>query len=148
MKSYIARIAAAALSFGIVVLPVLTPLAQAQGRSWYYGCQGFNPQAGSIPAPGTAEWAQWQSCLQQFLSLSPQQGAQIMPILANEAREIIAIRNNNSFSNIQKREGIRAIHQQSDEQLKPILTPAQHEKLKLARQQAMRWATEARLGRQ
>jgi hypothetical protein len=117
---------------------------EAQSPSWYYGCQGFNPRAGSIPSPGTAEWTQWQACLQQYLSLSPQQSAQIMPILANEAREVIAIRNNNSLSNVQKREEVRAIHHQSDQQLKPLLTPAQHEKLKLARQQA----TEARLGRQ
>jgi hypothetical protein len=59
-----------------------------------------------------------------------------MPILANEAREVIAIRNNNSLSNVQKREEVRAIHHQSDQQLKPLLTPAQHEKLKLAGQQA------------
>ena len=136
MKSYIRRIGAA-LSLSIFLLPVLTPSAQAQNPSWHYGCQGFNPRAGPIPAPGTAEWVQWQACLQQYLSLSPQQSAQIMPIIANEAREVITIRNNNSLSNVQKREGIRAIHHQSDEQLKPLLTPAQHEKLKLASQQAI-----------
>jgi Spy/CpxP family protein refolding chaperone len=136
MKSYIRRIGAA-LSLSIFLLLILTPAAQAQNPSSYYGCQGFNPRAGSIPAPGTAEWVQWQACLQQYLSLSPQQNAQIMPILANEAREVIAIKNNNSLSNVQKREEVRAIHHESDQQLKPLLTPAQHEKLKLAGQQAI-----------
>jgi hypothetical protein len=46
--------------------------------------------------------AQYQSCLQQQLSVSPQESAKIVPILANEGRKVIAIRNNNLLSNVQK----------------------------------------------
>jgi hypothetical protein len=148
MKNYIRRIAAA-LSLGIFVLPALTASAQPQTGPWlYYGCPpGFNPQAPSnIPNLGTAGWAQYQSCLQQYYNLSRQQTAQIAPILANEGRKVVAIRNNNSLSNVQKIQGIKAIPQQSDQQLKAILSSAQYDKLKVGRQQAIRWATQARLG--
>ena len=148
MRSYIRRIAAALL-LGILVLPAFTPAAQPQTPPWwYYGCpQGFIPQVpGNIPNPGTAGWGQYQSCLQQYLGVSPQQSAQIAPILANEGRKIIAIRNNNSLSNVQKVQGIKAIHQQFDQQLKAILSSAQYDKLQVGRRQAMRWATQARLG--
>jgi hypothetical protein len=150
MKSYISRIAVAA-SLGISVLPVLTPSAQTQTRPWwFYGCpKGVVAQIpGDVPAPGSVGWTQYQSCLQQNLSVSPEQSAKIAPILSNEGRQVIAIRNNNSLSKVQKLEGIRVIHNQSDQQLKPLLTPAQHEKLRAARQQAIQWATQARLGRQ
>jgi hypothetical protein len=149
MKSHIRRIAAALL-LGILVLPAFTPSAQPQTPPWwYYGCpQGFIPQVpGNIPNRGTAGWwGQYQSCFQQYVGMSPQQSAQIGPILANEGPKVIAIRNNNLLSNVQKIQGIKAIHQQFDQQLKAILLSAQYDKLKVGRQQAMRWATQARLG--
>jgi hypothetical protein len=148
MKSYIRRIAAA-LSLGIFVLLALTQTAQPQTPPWwFYGCpQGFIPQVpGNIPNPGTPGWAQYQSCLQQSLGVSPQQSVQIAPILANEGRKVIAIRNNNSLTNVQKMQGVKAIHQQFDQQLKAILSFAQYDKLKVGRQQAMRWVTQKRLG--
>ena len=148
MKSYIRR-TGATLLLGIFLLPALTPSVQPQTRPWwFYGCpKGVVAQIpGDVPGPGTAGWTQYQSCLQQNLSVSPQQSAQIAPILANEGRKIIAIRNNNSLSNVQKVQGIKAIHQQFDQQLKAILSSAQYDKLKVGRRQAMRWATQARLG--
>ncbi len=148
MKSYIRRIAAA-LWLGIFVLPALTPSAQPQTpQFWYYGCpQGSISQVpGNIPNPGTTGWAKYQSCLQQRLSVSPQQSAQIVPILANEGRKVIAIRGNNSLSNVQKIQEVKAIQQQSDPQLKAILPSAQYEKLRVIRQAAIRWVTQKRLG--
>ena len=148
MKSYIRQIAAA-LSLGIFVLPALTPSAQPQKPPWwYYACfQDFIPQApGNIPDPGTTGWAQYQSCLQQQLSASPQQSAKIVPILANEGRKVIAIRNNNLLSNVQKIQEVKTIEQQSDQQLKAILSSAQYDKLNAGRKQAIRWATQPRLG--
>lgn len=148
MKSYIRRIAAA-LSLGVLVLPALTPSAQPQKPPWwYYGCfQDFIPQApGNIPDQGTKGWAQYQSCLQQQLSVSPQQSAKIVPILANEGRKVIAIRNNNLLSNVQKIQEVKIIQQQCDPQLKAILSSAQYDKLQVGRKQAIRWATQPRLG--
>src|SRR5216117_326591 len=104
MKRYIRR-TAAALSLGIFALPALTLSVQSQTSPWwYYGCpQGLIPQIpGNIPSPRTAGWTQYQSCLQQNLSVSPQQSGKIAPILANEGQKVIAIRTNNSLSDVQK----------------------------------------------
>ena len=147
-KSCISRIAVAA-SLGISVLPALTPSAQSQTRPWwFYGCpQGVVAQIpGNVPGPGTAGWTQYQSCLQQNLSVSPQQSAQIAPILANEGPKVIAIRNNNSLSDAQKIQEVKSLQKQSDPQLKAILSSAQYDKLEVVRYQALRWVTQKRLG--
>ena len=148
MKSYIRRIAVAS-SLGMSLLPVLTPSVQPQTRPWwFYGCsKGAVAQIpGDVPGPGTAGWSQYQSCLQQNLSVSSQQSAQIAPILANEGRKVLAIRNNNSLSDAQKREEVKSLQKQSDPQLKGILSSAQYDKLKVVRYQAGRWITQKRLG--
>ena len=148
MKSYVSQIAAA-VSLGMLLLPELTPSAQSQTRPWwFYGCpQGVRAQIpGNVPGPGTAGWAQYQSCLQQNLNVSSQQSARIAPILANEGPKVIAIRNNNSLSDAQKIQAVKTLQQQSDPQLKAILSSAQYDKLKVVRYQALRWVTQKRLG--
>ena len=148
MKSYIRRIGAIFL-LGMFLLPAFAPLVQSQTRPWwFYGCpKGVLAQIhGDIPGPGSAGWTEYQSCLQQNLSVSSQQSAQIAPILANEGRKVIAIRNNNLISNVQKIQEVKTIQQQSDPQLKAILSSAQYNKLQVGRKQAVRWATQPRLG--
>jgi len=148
MKSYIRRIAVAA-SLGISLLPALTPPAQSQTRPWwFYGCpKGAVAQIpGAVPGPGTAGWTQYQSCLQQNLSVSRQQSAQITPILADEGQKVMAIRNNNSLSDAQKIQEVKSLQKQSDPQLKALLSSAQYDKLKVVRYQAVRWITQKRLG--
>jgi hypothetical protein len=148
MKSYI-RAIAAVLSLGTLVLPALTPSAHPEKPPWwYYACfQDFIPQApGNIPDPGSTGWAQYQGCLQQQLTLSPQQSAKIVLVLANEGRKVIAIRNNNLLSKVQKIHEVKTIQQQSDPQLKAILSSAQYDKLQVGRKQARRWVTQPRLG--
>jgi hypothetical protein len=68
-----------------------------------------------------------------------------LPILADEAPKVQAIRNDNSLSKIQKIQQIKAVHQQTDPQMKAILSPAQYEKLKTIRQQAIKEATDKRV---
>ena len=148
MTSYISRITMSA-SIGIFVLSALTRSAQSQTHPWwFYGCpQGVVAQIpGNVPAPGTAGWTQYESCLQQNLSVSPQQSAQIAPILANEGRKVVTIRKNNSLSDAQKIQEVKSLQKQSDPQLKAILSSAQYDKLKLVRYQAVRWITQKRLG--
>jgi len=77
----------------------------------------------------------------QQLDLTPQQKIKILPILRDEGPKVQAIKNDNSLSKIQKVQQIKAIHQQTDPQMKAILTPAQYEKLKTIRLQAIRDAT-------
>jgi len=120
MKNYI-RLIAAALCFGMFVLPASTSSAQRQA-------------------------AKLQAISQQ-LNLTPQQKAKVLPILAEEAPKVEAIKDNSSLSNLQKVQQIRAIHQQTDPQMKAILSPAQYEKLKAIRQQATQEAIQKRRGR-
>jgi hypothetical protein len=148
MKSYSLRIAAAA-SLAISVLPALSPSTQSQTRPWwFYGCpKGVTAQIpGDVPGPGTAGWTEFQSCLQQNLGVSPQQSAQIAPVLANEGRQVKAIRNNNSLSDGQKIQEVKSLQKHSDPQLKAILSSAQYDKLRVVRYQAVRWITQKRLG--
>ena len=118
MKNYI-RLIAAALCIGMVVL--LAPTSSAQSKA-----------------------AKLQAISQQ-LNLTPEQKAKVLPILAEEAPKVQAIRNDNSLSKIQKIQHVRAIHQQTDPQMKAILSPAQYEKLKTIRLQAVNEATEKRV---
>src|SRR5216117_3724809 len=83
--------------------------------------------------------------ISQQLNLTPEQKAKVLPILAEEAPKVQAIRNDNSLSKIQKIQHVRAIHQQTDPQMKAILSPAQYEKLKTIRLQAVNEATEKRV---
>jgi protein CpxP len=80
----------------------------------------------------------------QQLNLTPEQKVKILPILRDEIPKVNAIKNDNSVSKTQKMQQIRAIHQQTDPQMKAILSPAQYEKLKAIRQQAIRDATQSR----
>lgn len=80
--------------------------------------------------------------ISQQLDLSPQQKIKILPILRDEAPKVEAIKNDNSLSKIQKVQKIRAIHQQTDPQMKAILSQEQYQKLKAIRQQAIHDATQ------
>jgi protein CpxP len=117
MKNYIRPIAAA-LCFGTFVLVAPTSFAQTKA-------------------------AKLQAISQQ-LNLTPEQKAKVLPILADEAPKVQAIRNDNSLSKIQKIQQIRAIHSQTDPQMKAILSPEQYQKLQTLRQQTIREATQGK----
>jgi Spy/CpxP family protein refolding chaperone len=116
MNIYIRQIAAA-LCFVMFLLPAPTSFAQNKA-------------------------AKLQAIAQQ-LDLTPQQKAKVLPILADEAPKVEAIKNDNSLSKIQKVQQLRAIHQQTDPQMKAILSPAQYQKLQAIRQQAIKDAVQA-----
>ena len=80
----------------------------------------------------------------QQLNLTPQQKEKILPILADEVPKVNAIKNDNSLSSMLKMQQIRAIHQQTDPQMKAILSPEQYQKLKEIRLQTIREATQSR----
>jgi Spy/CpxP family protein refolding chaperone len=73
----------------------------------------------------------------QYLNLTPQQKAKILPILADEAPKVRAIKNDPSFSRMQKTQRIKAIHQQNDPQMKAILSPEQYQKLQAMRHKSL-----------
>jgi Spy/CpxP family protein refolding chaperone len=82
----------------------------------------------------------------QQLNLTPQQKEKILPILAAEVPKVRAIKNDNSLSTIQKMQQLRAIHQQTDPQMKAILSPEQYQKLQGIRRQTIREATQGTMG--
>src|SRR6516225_8985431 len=84
-----------------------------------------------------------QSIAQQ-LNLTPQQKEKILPILVDEAPKVNAIKNDNSLSKMQKMQQVRAIHEQTDPQMKAILSPQQYQKLKEIRIQAIHDAVQGR----
>ena len=80
--------------------------------------------------------------ISQQLGLTPQQKVKILPILRDEAPKVQAIKNDNSLTRMQKAQQLRAIHQQTDPQMKAILTPEQYQKLRAIRQQTIKEATQ------
>jgi Spy/CpxP family protein refolding chaperone len=64
------------------------------------------------------------------LNLTPAQEMQLMPILKAEAPKVQAIKDNASLTRAQKMEQLRALHQQTDPQVKSILTSEQYQTLK------------------
>ena len=116
MKKYIRPISAA-LCFGTLVLVAPTSFAQTKA-------------------------AKLQAISQQ-LNLTPEQKAKVLPILADEAPKVQAIKNDNSLSRMQKMQQIRAIHHQTDPQMKAILSPEQYQKLQAIRQQAIKDAIQS-----
>ena len=80
----------------------------------------------------------------QQLNLTPQQKEKILPILAAEVPKVQAIKNDNSLNKIQKIQQLKAVHQQTDPQMKAILSPEQYQKLQAIRQQTIRDATQIR----
>ena len=73
----------------------------------------------------------------QQLNLTPEQKAKVLPILREEAPKVQAIKNDNSLSRMQKMQAVKAIHQQTDPQMKAILSPEQYQKLQAIRHQAL-----------
>ena len=82
----------------------------------------------------------------QQLSLTPEQKEKILPILAAEIPKVHAIKADNSLSTTQKIQQLRAIHQQTDPQMKAILSPEQYQKLRQIRAQTIREATQGSRG--
>ena len=72
--------------------------------------------------------------LSQVLNLSAQQKGEMLPILEQEGPKLEAIKNNPDLTPAQKAMQLRAIHQQTDPQVKTILSPQQYQEWKTIRQ--------------
>ncbi len=75
--------------------------------------------------------------ISQQLNLTPEQKAKVLPILREEGPKVQAIKNDNSLSRMQKMQAVKAIHQQTDPQMKAILSPEQYQKLQAIRRKAL-----------
>jgi hypothetical protein len=74
------------------------------------------------------------------LSLTPEQKRQLIPVLAAEAPKVQAIKNDTSLSRVEKLQQLKAVHDQTDPQVKAILTPDQYQKLQQIRRQELEQA--------
>jgi periplasmic protein CpxP/Spy len=68
------------------------------------------------------------------LHLTREQEKQLLPILQAEEPKLQAIKNDQSLSRVEKLQRLRAVHNESNPQVKAILTPAQYQQLQAIRQ--------------
>ena len=69
------------------------------------------------------------------LHLTRDQAKRLIPILNAEEPKLKAISNDHSLSRVEKLRRLQAVHDQSNPQVKAILTPAQFQQLQAFRQQ-------------
>jgi periplasmic protein CpxP/Spy len=69
------------------------------------------------------------------LNLTPEQTKHLIPILQAQEPQLQAIMNDQSLSRMEKLRRLRAVHDQSNPQVKAILTPEQFHQLQVIRQQ-------------
>ena len=68
------------------------------------------------------------------LHLTRKQEKQLIPILQAEEPKLQAIKNDQSLSREEQLQRLRAVHDESNPQVKAILTPAQYQQLQMIRQ--------------
>ena len=71
--------------------------------------------------------------LSKKLNLSPEQSAKIEPILADRNQKMTALRNDSSISPLVMQQKMKALHQQTKQQLATVLTPEQLQQIKSRR---------------
>jgi Spy/CpxP family protein refolding chaperone len=120
LNDYI-RLNVLALCFGISLLVVTMSSAQ-QKPAQQQSAQQKNAKLEQIA---------------QYLNLTPQQKDKILPILADEAPKVRAIKADSSLSRMQRAQRVKAIHQQNDPQMKAILSPEQYQKLQAMRHKSI-----------
>jgi protein CpxP len=115
------RLNVMALCFGISVL--MATMSSAQQKS--------------AQQPSAQQKSAKLEQIAQYLNLTPQQKEKILPMLADEAPKVRAIKEDPSLSRMQRAQQIKAIHQQNDPQMKAILSPQQYQKLQAMRHKSI-----------
>lgn len=104
-------------------------------------CMSLAPLA-SLLAQTPAEKLQ---SLSQTLNLTSQQKVEMLPILRQEAPKLEAIKSNSNLTGPQKVMQLRAIHQQTDPQVKAILSPQQYKEWQTIRQHEIEEAMQRKM---
>jgi protein CpxP len=99
--------------------------------------------APSLPAQTADKLAKAEAVAKE-LKLTPEQEAKVLPILREEGPKVQAIKNDASLSGLQKVRQLRAIHSETDPQMKKILSPEQYQKLQEIREQRIKEAMAAK----
>ena len=90
---------------------------------------------GSGTPSSAAEKLDKLEALSKQLNLTPDQKEKLLPILRAEAPKMQAIKDNTSLTGMQKLQQIRALHEQTEPQVKAILSQQQFDQLQKIRQQ-------------
>ena len=90
-------------------------------------------QGSTTPRP--AEKLDKLEALSKQLNLTPDQKEKLLPILRAEAPKMQAIKDNTSLTGMQKLQQIRALHEQTEPQVRAILSQQQFDQLQKIRQQ-------------
>jgi hypothetical protein len=97
-------------------------------------------QGQPMPSAPPAQAAQKLEQVVGQLNLTAAQKLKLIPILKAEAPKVEAIKGNTSLSPMQKMEQLRAIHAETDPQVKAILSPDQYQTLQGIRRQEIQQA--------
>jgi hypothetical protein len=116
MQRYIPVTSALAFSIGML----LTPIQMIQAQN--------GPAAQKIEQ------------LAKQLKLTPQEKLQLAPILESEAPKVEAIKGNPTLTQGQKLQQLTAVHDETDPQVKSILSPAQYQKFQEIRKKDLEQA--------
>jgi Spy/CpxP family protein refolding chaperone len=103
-------------------------------------------QPAQVPAQsqqGTGKFKQ----LARQLNLTPAQELKLIPILKAEAPKAEAIKANTSLPPLQKMEQLKALHDETDPQIRSILTPDQYQTMQGIRRQEISEAIKQRMNR-
>jgi hypothetical protein len=95
------------------------------------------------PSPQTIERVE-KICKE--LKLTPKQKAELIPVFRTEAPQIEAIKSNPSLSGPKKIQQLRAVHAQTDPQMRAILSPQQYERLQAIREREIQQIIRKKLG--
>jgi periplasmic protein CpxP/Spy len=98
------------------------------------GSLAFAQQA-ETPAPATKHHhshspQQETARLSKRLNLSPEQSAKIEPILADRNQKMAALKSDTTISPVVMQQKMKALHQQTRQQLATVLTPEQLQQIK------------------
>ncbi|HUL32281.1 MAG TPA: hypothetical protein VL128_00240 [Candidatus Eisenbacteria bacterium] len=97
---------------------------------------GYAPRiSAQTSADAKAEAVKKLEALAKQLNLTADQKQKLLPVLAEEAPKLKAVKADTSLTGMQKLQKIRAIHQETDPKVKEILTADQYQQWETYRQQ-------------
>ncbi len=97
-------------------------------RAQETGTQQSNPQAQAQTPMHQGQHASRLEWLSKELNLTDEQKAKVKPILADEGKQMQAVKEDTSLSQEQRHEKMKQIHETADSQINDILTPDQQKK--------------------
>lgn len=89
----------------------------------------------TVAQDGKADAAKKLEALAKQLNLSADQKQKLLPVLAEEAPKLKAVKEDTSLTGMQKLQKIKAIHEETDPKVKEILTADQYQQWQTIRQQ-------------